>query len=115
MTGGDQSALLGMLAEDAVLIADAGPHVRRFGRIRNLGRPVVGRQKIAELIKAFWRQDEAARLVFTERSLNGQPALVVFLDGHPLSAMLVSVAGGKIRHLFFQGNPDRLRHIGAPN
>src|SRR5712691_32524 len=45
-TGGDQNALLEMLAEDAVLIADAGPGVVRYGGIRNIGRPVVGRRKI---------------------------------------------------------------------
>lgn len=114
VTGGDQSALLDLLAEDAVLIADGGPGVQRYGRLRNLGRPVVGRQRIAALVKAFASQDPSARVVYRERTLNGQPALVFFLDGRALSAMLVSLGGGKIRHVFFQGDPDRLRHIGPP-
>jgi RNA polymerase sigma-70 factor (ECF subfamily) len=113
--GGDQSALLAMLAEDAVLIADGGSGVRRYGRIRNIGRPVVGRERIAALIKAFTNQDPTARLVYSERMLNGQPALVAFLDGRALSAILVSVDSDKIRHVFIQGDPERLQHIGPSN
>lgn len=115
ITGGDQSSLLEMLAEDAVLIADGGPGERRYGRLRNIGRPVVGARRIAALIEAFTRQDPSARLEFRERMLNGEPAMVVFLDGRALAAMLVSVADRKIRHVFFQGDPERLRHIGPLN
>jgi RNA polymerase sigma-70 factor (ECF subfamily) len=113
--GGDQSALLAMLAEDAVLIADGGSGVRRYGRIRNIGRPVVGRERIVALINAFTNQDPTARLVYSERMLNGQPALVAFLDGRALSAILFSVDSGKIRHVFIQGDPERLQHIGPSN
>jgi RNA polymerase sigma-70 factor (ECF subfamily) len=30
-----------------------------------------------------------------------------------LAAILVSVADGKIRHVFIQIDPDRLRHVGS--
>jgi hypothetical protein len=46
--------------------------------------------------------------------LNGQAAALVLLDGSPLAAISISVAAGKIRHVFFQGDPKRLGRLGAP-
>jgi RNA polymerase sigma-70 factor (ECF subfamily) len=114
-TGGDQDALLDMLAEDAVLIADAGPGVVRYGRIRNIGRPVVGRRKIAALMKIIGNQTAGPGIEFQERTLNGEPAVVVFQDGRAASAILVSVADGKVRHVFIQVDRERLSHVGLPN
>jgi RNA polymerase sigma-70 factor (ECF subfamily) len=114
-TSGDQDALLEMLAEDAVLIADAGPGVVRYGRIRNIGRPVVGRRKIAALLKVIGAQRIGSSPVFHERTLNGGPAIVVFQDGRAVSAILVSVADGKVQHVFLQVDEERLRHVGPPN
>jgi RNA polymerase sigma-70 factor (ECF subfamily) len=112
ISGGDSAALFDMLAEDAVLIADGGPGVRRFGRVRNIGRPVVGRQRIVALVKAFGAQEPSSRLGYEERMLNGQAAALVLLDGSPLAAISISVASGKICRVFFQGDPERLQHIG---
>jgi RNA polymerase sigma-70 factor (ECF subfamily) len=112
--GGDHERLLELLAEDAVLIADAGPSGGRYGRIRNAGRPVVGRTKIAAVLNAFARQDVAPPEV-QERLLNGEPAIVAFRDGRAIAAILVSVADGKIRHAFVQVDPERLRHVGSLN
>jgi RNA polymerase sigma-70 factor (ECF subfamily) len=114
-TSGDQDALLNMLAEDAVLIADAGPGMVRYGRIRNIGRPVVGRQKVAALLKVIGSQQVGPPVEFRERTLNGGPAVVAFQAGRAVSAIFVSVADGKVRHVFLQVDPERLRHIGPPN
>jgi RNA polymerase sigma-70 factor (ECF subfamily) len=111
-TSGDQASLLDILAEDAVLVVDPGDAPARFGRLREIRRPVVGRQKVLAIIRSFASQDAYARIRMVERTLNGETALVTFLDGRVLSAMLVSVADGKIRHIFLQGDPVRLRHIG---
>jgi RNA polymerase sigma-70 factor (ECF subfamily) len=115
ITSGEQEQLLQVLAEDAVLIADAGPSGGRYGRIRNVGRPVVGRKKIAALVSAISRQDVPPRTVLQERVLNGEPAIVAFADGHAVLAILVSSADGKIRHVFLQSDRERLRHVGPLN
>ncbi len=115
LTGGNQAALLDALAEDAVLIVDPGPEAASYGRLRKVGRPVVGKRRIAALLKAFMAQDPSARLTYAERTLNGELAIVAFLDGRALAALLVAVADGQIRHVFFQADPARLRHIGASN
>jgi RNA polymerase sigma-70 factor (ECF subfamily) len=109
--GRGQQPLVDLLAEDAILIADAGPQGGRYGRIRNLGRPLFGRTRISALVNAFARQPGPfAR--FEERMLNGDPAAVGFRDGRAVVAILVSVADGKIRHVFLQADPERLRHLG---
>jgi RNA polymerase sigma-70 factor (ECF subfamily) len=114
-TGGDQDALLEMLAEDAVLIADAGPGVVRYGGIRNIGRPVVGRRKVAALLGIVGRQSAGPALEFHQRTLNGEPAVVIFQGGRPVTAILVSVADGKVRHVFLHVDAARLGHVGPPN
>jgi RNA polymerase sigma-70 factor (ECF subfamily) len=112
---GKQEELLELLAEDAVLIADAGQHGTRFGRLRNVGRPVVGRKRIVALMKAFASQDESRHLRVEERTLNGEPAVVAFQAGRAIAAILVSVADDRIRHVFLQIDPERLGHVGASN
>ena len=114
-TSGDQDALLDMLAEDAVLIADAGPGVVRYGRIRNIGRPVVGRRKIAALLNVIGSQRVGPPVELQERTLNGGPAVVLFQGGRAVSAILVSVADGKVRHVFLHVDAERLSHVGPPN
>jgi RNA polymerase sigma-70 factor (ECF subfamily) len=111
----DPNALLDVLAEDAMLIADPGAGSRSFGKLREIGRPVLGRRKIAALIKVYSEQDPSSRVRYVERTLNGQPAVVAFLDGRALSALLIAVAEGKVQQIYLQGDPARLQHIGPPN
>jgi RNA polymerase sigma-70 factor (ECF subfamily) len=115
LTSGNQSEMLDVLADDAVLIVDPGPEASSYGRLRKLGRPVVGKRRIVALLNAFMAQEPSARLQYGERTLNGELAIVAFLDGRALAALLVAVAEGRIRHVFFQADPARLRHLGPSN
>jgi RNA polymerase sigma-70 factor (ECF subfamily) len=110
-TSGDLDALHGLLAEDAVLIADAGPAGASYGRLRNVGHPVVGRKKIASLVKAFAAEDVQPPPEYRERELNGQPAIVDYRHGHPTVALLIAVAEGRIRNIYLHVDPERLRHV----
>jgi RNA polymerase sigma-70 factor (ECF subfamily) len=114
-TSGNQDALLDMLAEDAVLIADAGPGIVRYGRIRNIGHPVVGRRKVAALMKIIGSQTVGPAIELQERTLNGEPAVVIFQAGRAVSAIMISVADGKVRHVFLHVDRERLSHVGPPN
>jgi RNA polymerase sigma-70 factor (ECF subfamily) len=116
INGADQSALLDLLAEDAVLVADGGPGVAYHGHIRNIGRPVVGRRKILALVAAIGRQQvPGPAVVFDQRTLNGEPAVVAFRSGRAVMAILLSVAEGKVQHVFLQVDEERLKHVGPPN
>jgi RNA polymerase sigma-70 factor (ECF subfamily) len=114
ITGGDQEPLLDLLAEDAVLIGDTGASGGRYGKIRNVGRPVIGRTKVVALVKALARQ-AVERADIQERVLNGQPGVVVFRNGRAIGTILVAVADGKIRHVYLQFDSRRLKHVGQMN
>lgn len=110
--GGDASDLAELLAEDATLVADAGPGGGTFGRVRNLPGPITGAAKVAAFVAAVTPQG-SAELAVRECELNGQPGILVLRDGRAYAAILLSVAGGKIRHVFIHADPARLGHVGA--
>jgi len=103
--------LLTVLSEDAVMIADGGPDGVRFAGVRNLPRPLHGKQKIVAFLSTVAKRygnSFHARLC----ELNGQPALVTWHDGAVLAAILLQVADGKIQGIFMQTDPARLLHLG---
>ncbi len=110
---GDVGRLVDLLAADALLVADGGPAGVRYGRVRNLPRPLSGATKIAAFVAALARQ-APADVVRLECELNGQPAVVSVRGGRPVAAVLLSVAEGRIHRIFVQADPDRLRHVRVP-
>jgi RNA polymerase sigma-70 factor (ECF subfamily) len=109
-SSGDADALAAILAEDVMLIADAGEGGARYGRTRNLPRPLHGAAKVAAFVAAVAAQG-AAGLVARERLLNGQPALVLTRDGRAVTAILLACEGGKISAIFMCADPSRLGHV----
>jgi RNA polymerase sigma-70 factor (ECF subfamily) len=108
--GNDAHALLDLLAEDAVLVTDGGTDGRRVRGFRNLQQPLQGAAGIAAFITATSRD---ARLDPELRDLNGQPAVVLFDQGHPIAAILLGVANGRIHRVFFHADQAKLRHLGT--
>jgi RNA polymerase sigma-70 factor (ECF subfamily) len=107
---GDVASLKAMLADDVVLVADAGPDGGTYGRVKNLDGPLVGREKVAAFVAAAGPQG-AAGVTIEERHLNGEPALVLLRDGQPFTVIMLAVAGGSIRSVFMQADARRLRHV----
>jgi RNA polymerase sigma-70 factor (ECF subfamily) len=107
--------MLSLLAEDAILIVDTGPDGRRVGRIKNVGHPVAGARRVVSLLAAVARESAGATSTVRAGDLNGQPAIAMFKNGVPSAAILISVADGRIRHVFVQADPSRLTHLGALN
>src|SRR5216683_256703 len=110
-SAGDVGDLKKLLADDAVMIADGGPEGVRIKGVRNLPRPLVGSEKIAAFVSAFARRPSLP-LETRECELNGQPAVVALHEGSPLVAILLAVAEGRIRRVFLQADPARLKRIG---
>jgi RNA polymerase sigma-70 factor (ECF subfamily) len=109
---GEVEPLFDLLADDAVFIAD-NPG-KGYGRIRSVRRPVQGRIKIAALVRAISSQS-VPKAEVQERTLNGQPAAVLIRNGRVVLAILVAVADEKIRRVFLQADPERLRYVGTLN
>ncbi len=106
---GDTSALVELLAEDAVLITDGGPEGRRGRGFRNLQLPLQGAVKIAAFVVATARD---TGLEVEMHELNGQPAIVLYDQDQPSAALLLGVANGRIHRVFFHADTTRLRHLG---
>jgi RNA polymerase sigma-70 factor (ECF subfamily) len=104
--------LVELLADDAVFVADGGREGVRIGGVRNVGRPVRGRRRIAALVASLARRAPGG-LERRACDLNGQPAIVAFLAGRPVFAVLLAVANGRIEQVFVHADPARLSHIGA--
>jgi len=113
-SAGDIEDLKMLLASDAEMIADGGPEGVRVRGVRNLPRPLIGRDKIAAFVATFARRPSAP-LEPRECELNGQPAIVALHEGRPVVAILLSVADGRIRRVFLQADPTRLQRIGLIN
>jgi RNA polymerase sigma-70 factor (ECF subfamily) len=109
-TAGDVEGLAQLLAEDAVLITDGGKAGRTVAGQSNLRQPLYGASRIAHFVAITTaRAQELVR--FEERTLNGQPAIVLWLGDQPFAAILIAVAEGKIRSVFFHANIEHLRHV----
>lgn len=110
---GNIEALSTLLTEDVMLVADAGPEGGRFGRVKNLGRPLVGAAKVAAFLAAAGPQGTPG-LRWIERELNGLPGLLVLRDDYVQAAILLAVEGARISGIFMQADPKRLAHV-APH
>jgi RNA polymerase sigma-70 factor (ECF subfamily) len=103
---GDFHAINALLAEDATLIGDGG------GKVPSFLKPVAGGRRIAQLFYASSRRygDElSVKLVV----LNGQWALLRFIEGKLESAQSFETDGERIVRIHVQRNPDKLARIAA--
>jgi RNA polymerase sigma factor (sigma-70 family) len=98
----DIDALIGLLDPDATAIGDGG------GLVSAAPRPIEGREQVARYFV-----DLAGRapnnVTILERTVNGQPGLVVQLDGVTGAVIAFDVAGDRITHIWAVRNPDKLR------
>jgi RNA polymerase sigma-70 factor (ECF subfamily) len=110
-SAGDVGTLAGLLATDAVMIADGGSEGRSVGGVRNLAQPLVGADKIAAFVVAASKRAPGT-LVIEERELNGAPAVVFWAGERAFAAMSVVVVGGKVGRVFFHADEGRLGYLG---
>lgn len=109
---GDVVGLTTLLAPDAVLVTDGGPSGRRTSGVRNLTEPLHGADRIAAFV-AFITSRTVGMLSAVVRRLNGQPAMVLYVDHAPFAAMLLGVDDERVHRVFFHADTARLGHVGA--
>jgi RNA polymerase sigma-70 factor (ECF subfamily) len=104
---GDIDRVLGLLAPDVVAVSDGGAdhHAAR--------RPVVGPDRVARLAINLTARTPSA-MAFELRLINGQPGLLVTLDGRPFLATAVEVVDGLVVGLYTVVNPDKLAAMDQP-
>ncbi|APW40720.1 RNA polymerase subunit sigma-24 [Rhodoferax koreense] len=106
LSRGDFAALNGMLAEDAALIGDGG------GKVTSFPKPMVGGRRIAQLFYAAHRRF-GDRQRIAPALINGQWALLRFIDGALESAQSYETDGARILRILVQRNPDKLVRLEA--
>ncbi|MFI6792641.1 RNA polymerase sigma-70 factor [Nonomuraea sp. NPDC050383] len=103
---GDLQGVLDVLAPDVVLISDGGG-------VRSAAlRPVTGLAKVVRLLLASLG-DKEGTLTGEPTTVNGDPALLLRLDGEIDSVMALKVEDGLVTGIYFIRNPDKLTHIAA--
>ncbi|MFI6638763.1 RNA polymerase sigma factor SigJ [Streptomyces sp. NPDC050504] len=98
----DIDALVGLLDPDATGRADGG------GVADAAFRPIGGGEQIARYLIAA--TSAATGQTVLERTVNGQPGLVVQEDGVTTSVLAFDFAGDRIKTLWAVRNPEKLRH-----
>ncbi|MEV5747239.1 RNA polymerase sigma factor SigJ [Actinoallomurus sp. NPDC052308] len=97
----DLNSLIGLLDPDATVIADGG------GVVAAALRPIEGRDQIAHYVV-----DLAARalasVTLLERTVNGQPGLVIQQDGVTVTVFAFEVADDRVKRIWAVRNPDKL-------
>jgi RNA polymerase sigma-70 factor (ECF subfamily) len=113
--GGDMDALLGMLAPDVVLHGDGG------GKAQAIGKPVAGRQHVAQLLAGLFRRGRPLGVSLRLAWVNGHPGAVLYdADGLVLSVIELDTVlddtgldgAGVVQAIHAVVNPDKLGHLG---
>lgn len=102
---GDLNGLTELLTEDVTLWTDGGGKVRGAAT-----RSLHGQEPVARFVSASLRLIQAAFTAEFTR-VNGEPAILVRVDGHPLSVVSITVADQHIAAIRVIGNPEKLRHL----
>jgi RNA polymerase sigma-70 factor (ECF subfamily) len=100
---GQVESLLAMLAPDVVLHTDGG------GKKKAALKPIHGADKVARFIAATVPQAVNVRAELA--TVNGAPALLVYVDDELDTVGTVTTEGGKVREIFLVRNPDKLTDV----
>ena len=106
LSRGDFAAMNGMLAESAELIGDGG------GIVPSFGQPLVGGRRIAQLYYAVHRRHGDTLRIELAR-LNGEWALLRFVEGALESAQWFESDGRRFTRIRVQRNPHKLAQLAA--
>ncbi|MEU5877389.1 RNA polymerase sigma-70 factor [Spirillospora sp. NPDC047279] len=101
---GDLQGLLDVLAPDVVLMGDGG------GVKQAAPRPVTGAGKVARFMLGGLGKVDGA-LTASATVVNGNPALVVHLDGELDGIMAFRVENARITGLYYVRNPEKLTRV----
>jgi RNA polymerase sigma-70 factor (ECF subfamily) len=98
----DIDALIGLLDPNATASADSG------GLASALSGPIGGGAQIAHACVGLAGR-EARLAILLERTVNGQPGLVVQRDGVTAAVLAFDIADDRIKYMWIILNPEKLR------
>ena len=96
-----------MLAADAAVYGDSGDQRPSWPR------PILGREPVARLLAAVFRDAAAAGAQLHRAEVNGQPGLLFLApDGGLISVLVLEIAEGQVQTVRSVISRDKLRHLG---
>jgi RNA polymerase sigma-70 factor (TIGR02957 family) len=101
---GDLQGLLDVLAPEVVLVGDGG------GIKQATLRPIIGAEKVVRYFFGGFGKPEGT-LTVDPAMVNGNPALVVRLDGEIDGVMAIRVEDARITGLYYVRNPEKLTRV----
>ncbi|WP_433436875.1 RNA polymerase sigma-70 factor [Nonomuraea sp. CA-141351] len=104
LEAGDLQGLLDVLAPEVVLVSDGG------GVKQAAPRPITGGDKVARFIVGGLRKAEVV-LTGDPTVVNGNPALVLRVDGEIDGVIAIRVEDARITGLYYVRNPEKLTRI----
>jgi RNA polymerase sigma-70 factor (ECF subfamily) len=102
----DLQGFLDVLAPEIVLVSDGG------GVKQAAPRPITGADKVARFIVSGLGKAEVA-LTSESTVVNGNPALLVRVDGELDGVIAIGVEGARITGLYYVRNPEKLTRIAS--
>ncbi|MEQ4302140.1 RNA polymerase sigma-70 factor [Plantactinospora sp. B6F1] len=103
---GDPQGLLDVLAPEVVLVTDGG------GVRQTAPRPIIGAEKILRSFIGNLRRTEGT-LTAEATVVNGNPALVLRLDGEIDGVLAIRVDNARVTGLYYVRNPEKLTRVEA--
>ncbi|MDZ7669830.1 MAG: RNA polymerase sigma factor SigJ [Gammaproteobacteria bacterium] len=101
----DETELMALFAEDAVLLSDGG------GRVQAALRPIRTADRISRFFLGITRGLDLDTLGIDERLINGMPGFVVTQGGSVLGTFAFEGGDGLIQRVYVVRNPDKLHHV----
>jgi RNA polymerase sigma-70 factor, ECF subfamily len=93
--------LLELISENVTLYSDGG------GIVRAAVRPILNRQRVLAFLHGI-TSNLPDNIQFTLITVNGQPAMVNYMDGRIHSTISFSIFDGQIAEIFITMNPEKL-------
>jgi RNA polymerase sigma-70 factor (ECF subfamily) len=106
-TSGDMQGLLALLTDDIVYTGDGG------GKVPTALKPVRGADKVVRGVLGGLQRLPPGTQARPEE-INGQPAIVGYVDGRAYGVLLLDIEADRVRRVYGVLNPDKLRWVGPP-
>lgn len=97
----DHDQIKSLLAEDVTCYSDGG------GKVFAAPRPLHGADQVSRLLWVVFRKFRDAG-EFKLQTVNGQPGVVLYMDGQPVVTYSVAGDGFAVREVYVVLNPDKL-------
>jgi RNA polymerase sigma-70 factor (ECF subfamily) len=99
---GDEKALLEIIAQDAVLVADGG------GKVPSILKPLYGADRITRFFLGLLRKNGNVFEEIRPGTVNSGPGMLTFRDGQLVAVASVSIQDDRITAIYSVSNPGKI-------